>query len=138
MSPPSEASIRALAATFTPSLQGDDERLRRMYSNFLYIFGDLPGRTRTKLSLLVWVIEGWSWVRYGRALSTLTPERCEALCRTVANAPIGRLQAGFSGLRSLVFNATYTEPVMWDRIGYAGPTVERAGVRERERGSTEE
>ena len=106
MSPPSEDTIRALAATFTPSLQGDDAQLRRIYSNFCYVYGDLPSGTRTKLALLVRGVEGLSWLRYGRALSALSPEQRDALCRTIADAPIGRLQAGFGGLRSLVLNAT--------------------------------
>jgi hypothetical protein len=121
--PPAEATIQALAATFTPSLEGDGARLRRVYSNFLYIYGDLPDGTQTKLALLVRGLEAWSRLRYGRALAALPLDRRTALCRGVARAPIGRLQAGFSGLRALVYNATYTEPVMWDDIGYAGPTV---------------
>lgn len=128
-SPPSEPTIQALAATFTPSLQGDRRRLRRIYSNFLYVYGDLPAATRTKLGLLVRLIEGASRLRYGRAFSALSPDRRTSLCRRMAEAPLGRLQAGFSGLRALVLNATYTEPVTWDRIGYAGPTLREATGR---------
>ena len=126
VSPPAEPTIQALAATFTPSLEGDRAQLRRVYSNFLYVYGDLPSGTRTKLALLVRVIEGISWLRYARSFAALSPDRRTALCRWLANAPIGRLQAGFGGLRSLVLNATYTEPGMWERIGYAGPTVEES------------
>lgn len=127
MSPPSDLTVRALAVTFTPSLQGDTTQLRRIYSNFLYVYGDLPSATRTKLALLVRFVEGLSWLRYGRALPNLPLEQRDALCSMVADAPIGRLQAGFGGLRSLVLNATYTAPGMWDRIDYAGPTVEDWG-----------
>jgi hypothetical protein len=123
VSPPAEPTIQALAATITPSLTGDRAQLRRVYSNFLYVYGDLPADTRTKLALLVRVIETLSWLRYGRAFASLSPDRRTALCRWLADAPIPRLQAGFGGLRSLVLNATYTEPGMWERIGYAGPTV---------------
>lgn len=123
MGPPAEATIHALAATLTPSLDGDDARLRRIYSNFCYIYGDLPDDTQTKLALLVRLIEAWSWLRYGRPISALDADRRTALCDGIASAPIGRLQAGFSGLRALLFNATYTEPALWDDIGYAGPTV---------------
>jgi hypothetical protein len=123
MTPPFEPTIQALAATFTPSLAGDRAQLRRVYSNFLYVYGDLPADTRTKLSLLVRVIETLSWLRYARSFAALSPDRRTALCRWLADAPISRLQAGFGGLRSLVLNATYTEPGMWERIGYAGPTV---------------
>lgn len=132
MSPPSETTVQALAATFTPSLQGDEARLRRIYSNFLYIYGDLPTDTQTKLAILVRILEGMSWLRYGRSLPSLSLNRRDTLCRTVANAPVGRLQAGLSGLRSLIFNATYTEPVMWETIGYAGPTIEQDGSGTRE------
>ena len=125
MSPPSESTIQALAATITPSLDGDRKQLRRTYSNFLYVYGDLPSDTRTKLSLLVRVIEILSRLRYGRSFAALTPDRRDALCRWLDDAPIARLQAGFAGLRSLVLNATYTEPGMWERIGYAGPTIEQ-------------
>jgi hypothetical protein len=135
VSPPSEATIQALAATLTPSLTEDDERLRRIYSNFCYIYGDLPDDTQTKLALLVRVIEGWSWLRHGRSIASLSLDHRTALCQSIATAPIGRLQAGFSGLRALLFNATYTEPVTWDQIGYAGPTIDE-GVGERERGGT--
>lgn len=128
MSSPSESTVHTLAATFTPSLQGDQARLRRVYSNFMYVYSDLPGDTQTKLALLIRIIEGASWLRYGRSLSSLSSDRRDTLCNTMANAPIGRLQAGFAGLRSLVLNATYTEPMMWDDIGYAGPTVD-AGTR---------
>ena len=124
LSPPAEPTIQALVATITPSLAGDHAQLRRVYSNFLYVYGDLPADTRTKLSILVRVIETLSWLRYGRAFASLSPDRRTALCRWLADAPIPRLQAGFGGLRSLVLNATYTEPGMWERIGYAGPTVE--------------
>jgi len=124
MTPPAEPTIQALAATFTPSLRNERAQLRRIYSNFLYVYGDLSTDTQTKLALLVRVIEGLSWLRYGRSFSTLAPDRRTALCRGLADAPFARLQAGFGGLRSLVLNATYTEPGMWDRIGYAGPTVE--------------
>jgi hypothetical protein len=123
VSPPAEPTIQALTATFTPSLEGDRAQLRRIYSNFLYVYGDLPSDTRTKLALLVRVIEGISWLRYGQAFASLAPDRRTALCRWLADAPVGRLQAGVGGLRSLVLNATYTEPGMWERIGYAGPTV---------------
>lgn len=81
MSPPAEPTIQALAATFTPSLEGDRPQLRRVYSNFLYVYGDLPAGTRTKLALLVRVIEGLSWLRYGRSVSALSPDRRSALCR---------------------------------------------------------
>ena len=124
MSPPSESTIQVLAATITPSLEGDRAQLRRVYSNFLYVYGDLPADTRTKLALLVRVIEGVSWLRYAQSFASLAPARRTALCRWLADAPVPRLQAGFVGLRSLVLNATYTEPGMWERIGYAGPTVE--------------
>ena len=124
VSPPAEPTIQAIAATITPSLAGDRAQLRRVYSNFLYVYGDLPADTRTKLALLVRVIETLSWLRYGRAFASLSPDRRTVLCRWLADAPIPRLQAGFGGLRSLVLNATYTEPGMWDRIGYAGPTVD--------------
>jgi hypothetical protein len=123
MTPPSEPTIQALAATFTPSLAGDRAQLRRVYSNFLYVYGDLPADTRTKLALLVRVIEGLSWLRYGQSFAALDADRRDTLCRWLADAPIARLQAGFGGLRSLILNATYTEPGMWERIGYAGPTV---------------
>jgi len=123
VSPPAESTIQALAATITPSLEGDRAQLRRVYSNFLYVYGDLPADTRTKLAVLVRVIKGLSWLRYGRSFARLDPDRRDALCRRLADAPISRLQAGFGGLRSLVLNATYTEPGMWERIGYAGPTV---------------
>lgn len=123
VSPPAESTIRALAATFTPSLADDRAQLRRVYSNFLYVYGDLPADTRTKLAVLVRVIEAASWLRYGQSFSALSPEHRDALCRRLGDAPIPRLQAGFGGLRSLVLNATYTEPGQWERIGYAGPTV---------------
>lgn len=129
VSPPSEQTIRALTATLTPSLEGDRERLARIYSNFLYVYGDLPPSTQTKLSVLVRAIEGMSWLRYARSFPALSPERREALCRWLLDAPVGRLQAGFAGLRSLILNATYTEPVMWDRIDYAGPTLENGSRR---------
>lgn len=124
MSPPSEPTVRALAATITPSLQNEHKRLGRIYSNFLYVYGDLPGPTQTKLALLVRAIEGMSWLRYATPFSGLAPERRDALCRWLSEAPVGRLQAGFSGLRSLILNATYTEPVMWDWIDYDGPTIQ--------------
>jgi hypothetical protein len=124
VSPPAESTIQALAVTLTPSLEGDHAQLRRIYSNFLYVYGDLPPDTRTKLALLVRMIETLSWLRYGRAFASLSSDRRTALCHRLADAPISRLQAGFGGLRSLVLNATYTEPGMWERIGYAGPTVE--------------
>ncbi len=123
MSPPSEPTIQALAATLTPSLQGDRAQLRRIYSNFLYVYGDLPAGTRTKIALLVRALDGLSWLRYGQSFAALAPDRRTALCRWLADVRIARLQAGFGGLRSLVLNATYTEPRMWDAIGYAGPTI---------------
>lgn len=132
MSLPSESTIQALAATITPSLENDSARLRRIYSNFAYVYGDLPGDTQTKLALLVRIIEGLSWLRYQQSFSSLGPDAREQLCRSMAEAPIGRLQAGFSGLRSLVLNATYTEPVMWSRIGYDGPTIDRGGAAGRD------
>ena len=42
MAPPSERTICALAEVMTPSLQGDEAKLARVYSTFLYTFGDLP------------------------------------------------------------------------------------------------
>ena len=124
MTPPSEADIRALAEVITPSLQGDDAMLARVYSNFLYFFGDLPEDARTKIGLLVRAIGVYSRVRTGRTFSDLPPSRRHDLCRHLADAPVGKLQAGFGGLRSLVLMATYTEPGMWDRIDYAGPTID--------------
>jgi len=126
MSPPPEPTIRALAEVMTPSLQGDDEKLARVYSNFLYFFGDLPDDSRQKLNLFVRVVGGWSRLRTGRALADVPVDRREQLCRSLAEAPIGKLQAGFTGLRSLILMATYSEPMMWDAIGYSGPTVEEA------------
>jgi hypothetical protein len=130
--PPAEPTIQALAATFTPSLQDDPEQRRRVYSNFLYVYGDLPADTRTKLAILVRVIETLSWLRYAQSFAALAPDRRTALCRWLADIPLARLQAGFGGLRSLVLNATYTEPGMWTRIGYAGPTVGEGPERDSE------
>ena len=45
-------------------------------------------------------------------------------CTAFAEAPIGKLQAGFSGLRSLVLMATYSEPALWERIDYPGPSID--------------
>jgi hypothetical protein len=124
MAPPSERTICALAEVMTPSLQGDEAKLARVYSTFLYTFGDLPADSRRKLSLLVHVLNGWSRLRTGRALADVPVDRREQLCRAVAEAPIDTLAAGFTGLRSLILMATYSEPMMWDAIGYSGPTVE--------------
>lgn len=123
MSPPSERDIRALAEVITPSLEGDDEKLARVYSNFLYVFGDLPDDSRRKLTLFVGLLRLWSRLRTGRALPDVPVDRREQLCRSVADAPVAKIQAGFTGLRSLILMATYSEPMMWDAIGYSGPTV---------------
>jgi len=108
----------------TPSLQGDAAKLARVYSTFCYTFGDLPAKSRRKLSLFVRVVELWSRLRTGRALPDLPLDRRHQLCTTLADAPIATLQAGFTGLRSLILMATYSEPMMWDAIGYPGPTVD--------------
>jgi hypothetical protein len=122
--PPSEATITALAEVITPSLQGDGGTLARVYSNFLYFFGDLPEDSRRKLSVLAGAIRAFSRLRYGRALENLPVHKRHRLCTALADAPVGKLQAGFGGLRSLILIATYSEPALWDRIDYDGPTID--------------
>jgi len=133
VNPPAESDITALAEVFTPSLQGEGETLARVYANFLYFFGDLPDDSRTKLSLFVGVMRTASRLRYGRALADLPVSKRHRLCTAFAEAPVGKLQAGFSGLRSLVLMATYSEPALWDRIGYTGPSMDSDFVKPSER-----
>ena len=121
--PPAESHIQALAATMTPSLSDDAEALSRVYSNFVFLWGDLPADSRRKLGVFVTVLNGLSWLRFGCSLGTLSHDRCARLLRSLGNAPVDKLQAGVTGLRSLLLMATYSEPLTWDRIDYAGPTI---------------
>jgi len=125
--PPPEDDVCALAEVVTPSLQGDAAMQARVYSNFLYFFGDLPADSRTKLSLFVRAVGLLCRIRHGAAFADLPVSTRHAVCKRLADAPVGRLQAGFTGLRSLVLMATYTEPAYWDRIDYDGPTVGAEG-----------
>lgn len=107
----------------TPSLADDTAALSRVYSNFVYLWGDLPADSRRKLGLFVAVLNGLSWLRFGCSLAALSPDCCAHLLRTLSRVPIATLQAGVTGLRSLLLMATYSEPLTWDRIDYDGPTV---------------
>lgn len=120
--------ILAAAEVITPSLQGDAARQERVWTNFLYFYGDLDADAQRKLSLLITVMRGLSRIRYLRAYPDLSPETRHQFFAAMENAFISTLQAGFNALRSLLLIATYTEPSAWERIGYDGPTVGEEGI----------
>ena len=126
--PPAKRDILAAAEVITPSLQGQTDVQERVWENFLYFYGDLDADAQQKLSLLVTVFRTLSRVRYLRAYPDLSPEQRHQFFAAMETAFIPKLQAGFNALRSLLLMATYTEPSLWARIGYEGPTVEEGGM----------
>ncbi len=128
MSPPAKRDILAAAEVITPSLQGEAATQERVWENFLYFYGDLDADAQQKLGLFVTVLRGLSRLRYLRAYPDLPPEQRHQFFAAMETAIIPKLQAGFNALRSLLLMATYTEPSLWDRIGYDGPTVGEEGM----------
>lgn len=126
--PPNKRDILAAAEVITPSLQDDVATQERVWENFLYFYGDLDDDAQQKLRLLVTVLRGLSRVRYLRAYPDLDPEQRYRFFAVMENAFIPKLQAGVTALRSLLLMATYTDPAMWDRIGYEGPAVGEEGI----------
>jgi hypothetical protein len=126
--PPDKRDILAAAEVITPSLQGDTETQERVWTNFLYFYGDLDADSQQKLGLLVTVLRGLSRIRYLRAYPDLSPATRHRFFAAMETAFIPKLQAGFNAFRSLLLMATYTEPSMWDRVGYDGPTVGEEGM----------
>lgn len=121
--PPDKRDILAAAEVITPSLQGDAAMQERVWTNFLYFYGDLDDDAQQKLGWLVTALRTLSRVRYLRAYPDLAPNTRHRFFAAMENAFIPKLRAGFNGLRSLLLMATYTDPSAWDRIGYEGPTV---------------
>lgn len=127
-SAPDKRDILAAAEIITPSLEDDAETQERVWENFLYFYGDLDADSQRKIGLFVTVLRGLSRVRYLRAYPDLSPATRHRFFAAMETAFIPTLQAGFNAFRSLLLMATYTEPSVWDRIGYDGPTVRDEGM----------
>ncbi|MEJ2206197.1 MAG: hypothetical protein P8170_19060 [Gemmatimonadota bacterium] len=139
---PIRASFRAITRAVAPASSGLDEAgWRRAEEIVDDALSARPTSVRRQVVLFVRAVGMLSWVRHGRSLGTLDPDRMRRFLRSLERSPLLLVRKGFWGIRTLAFMGYYGQsevradlgyranPGGWEsRGGGQGPWQDRAGA----------
>jgi len=112
--------LRAVTVACVPAAAHLDERAWvRAEAIVSDTLAQRPASVRSQLVLFVRVLSLLAFLRFGRGLAALDPERTLKLLSTLERAPVLLLRRGTWGLRTLAFMGVYAQPEVRRRIGYA-------------------
>jgi len=118
--------LRFLSAAMIPSCDGNDELQTEIVQNFGRIYSDLDADSQKNLLLFLKVLRILSRLRFLKDWRKMSVESRHRFFEFVESFPVGLIRAGFFGIRSLLFLSYYATESAWQRIGYAGPIVDRS------------
>ena len=104
----------------------DDTLLDKIISNLEDFLKEMDEDVEKNLKLLIKVIYILASARNLKSLKSFTEEERERFFNWLYNFPIGKIAAGFNGLRAIILMSYYSLEESWDKIGYDGPIVQRS------------
>lgn len=116
---PVRDSFRALTRAVIPASSGLDEAGWRRAEEI--VDDALRARSasvRRQVVLFVRALGMLSWVRHGRSLATLDPDRMQRFLRSFERSPLLLVRRGFWGIRTLAFMGYYGQSEVRADLGY--------------------
>ncbi|MBX7058750.1 MAG: hypothetical protein K1X75_11850 [Leptospirales bacterium] len=110
----------AIAKLICPSLE-EPGVLGQFTEIFDAFFAELDSRSRAQLGLFFRALNFLSLLFCWRPLHRLAPERRQRFLEQVGRRGGSKIQAGLTGVRSLVLLSYYSTPHAWRQINYEGP-----------------
>jgi hypothetical protein len=96
----------------------DTHGLTRFFSIIDDTLRQRPAPVRRQLAGFLGLIRWLPVIRYGKPFEGLRPERQDAILRWLQECPIGLLQKGFWGLKTIIYLGFYGRQEVWEVIGY--------------------
>jgi len=122
------ALLQTVAARIVPGLADLSTADRRRFVAIVdRALLDRPPAVRRQLGVFLGVIRWAPLVRFGAPFERLDGGRQDRVLRFFQECPVGLLQQGFWGLKSIVFMGYYGRPEAWEEIGYA-PSFDSRGA----------
>ena len=116
-----EQNIILFAEGIVPDLYKNTSLEHSFVKNFKQLFIGLEADSASKIKLLVNVIDKLSFVYNLRSFEKLSYEKRKKYIDKLFQFPIGKVVAGLTGLRSLIFISYYGIDEVWPIINYNGP-----------------
>ena len=117
--------LKPIIKGILPSIT-DDILLDKVIDNLEDFLEEMDEEVEKNLKLLIKVIDILASIRNLKSLKSLTEEEIERFFNWLYNFPIGKIAAGFNGLRAIILMSYYSLEESWDKIGYDGPIVQRS------------
>jgi len=106
--------IYSIAQTFVSK----EIKYKNFISNFHYLLNGFDDDSRSKLRLLIKLVNIFSYIRYFKGFKNLSTANRNNILKIMYHAPIGKIRAGITGLRSLNLLAFYSLEENYQLIGY--------------------
>jgi len=116
-----EQNIILFAEVIVPNLHENTSLENSFVKNFKQLFLGLEADSASKIKLLVNVIDKLSFVYNLKSFEKLSYEKRKKYIDKLFQFPIGKVVAGLTGLRSLIFISYYGIDKVWPIINYNGP-----------------
>ena len=116
-----EQNIILFAEVIVPNLHENTSLENSFVKNFKQLFLGLEADSASKIKLLVNVIDKLSFVYNLKSFEKLSYEKRKKYIDKLFQFPIGKVVAGLTGLRSLIFISYYGIDEVWPIINYNGP-----------------
>jgi hypothetical protein len=111
--------IEAVARRVVPEVaELDRSGTTRFFEIIDRLLATRPAPVRRQLAGFLGLIHWLPVLRYGRPYEALPPARQDAVLRWLQECPIGLLQKGFWGLKTIIFMGYYGQPEIAQQIGY--------------------
>ena len=121
MEPHFKQNIILIAEVIVPELHDNDALKYTFIKNFKQVYQDLENDSATKIKLLVKLIEYLSFIYNFNSFENLNYIKRKKYINKLFHFPIGKIVAGLTGLRSLIFISYYSIDNIWPTINYDGP-----------------
>jgi|GEM_PF-2678722 len=121
MEPHFKQNIILIAEVIVPELHDNDALKYTFIKNFKQVYQDLENDSATKIKLLVKLIEYLSFIYNFNSFENLNYIKRKKYINKLFHFPIGKIVAGLTGLRSLIFISYYSIDNIWPTINYNGP-----------------
>lgn len=96
----------------------DTHALTRFFTIIDDTLSQRPAPLRRQLAGFLGLIRWLPVIRYGKPFEGLHPARQDAVLRWLQECPIGLLQKGFWGLKTMIFMGYYGHREIWEELGY--------------------
>jgi hypothetical protein len=119
LAPDKERQLGLVARRVVPDLAlADAGTEARFLTAVDEALGERPETVRRQVAAFLGLIRLAPLLRFGRTFDRLDSSRQDRVLRWLQECPVGLLQKGFWGLRTIIFMGWYSQEERWPELGY--------------------